>query len=287
MLSILCEQDELLDYIVTNLSPDLSVRIEGYTALHLAAMIRDHRPLQRLLQLSWAQENVDLPIEMPGTQPSPGDFTTALHAAVSNRRLYNVFLLLADFPGLASANVDQRSAAGSTPVYIAAFLGDAELVEVLLAAGADATVVCASGLTALEVAQRRHHENVCRVLESPPNRSVEMLKTILAPELVPPVERAAAPAVMAVQVQPAGDAALGRIIDMLGELGNRMARLEEGGCRAAVSLGGGRVTPSVASRETVVCSRCGAVPAEVCATCHRAFCQRCGRKRDIHTRCVE
>jgi hypothetical protein len=286
MLSILCEQEELLDYILTNLSPDLSVRIEGYTALHLAAMVRDYRPLRRLLQCAWVQENIDLLIEMPGTQPASADFTTALHAAVSNRRIYNVFLLLSEFHEFASANVDQRSAAGSTPLYIAAFLGDANLVEVLLSAGADATVVCASGLTALDVARRRRDEDVCRVLESAPDRSFEMLKTTLAPELIPPV--ALLPSRPATPAQPAGDGALGMIIGMLAELGDRMARLEGAGLRTAPTARvERRARPPVGPGGVAICSRCGSVPADVCAVCHRAFCQRCGRKAGVHTGCVE
>jgi hypothetical protein len=161
MLAILCEQDEILQYILDTKCPDLSVRVDGYTALHLAAMIKDYRPLKLLIQYQWVQENINIPIELKGVPAQQGDFTTALHAAVSNHRLANIFLLISDFPAYKKmpeakpthvsagkkskddtapateppaddepaqtyqpANVDQRSAAGSSPLYIAVFLKD-------------------------------------------------------------------------------------------------------------------------------------------------------------------
>jgi hypothetical protein len=169
MLAILCEQDEILEYVLENKSPDLSVRVEGYTALHLAAMVKDHRPLKLLLRYQWVQENINLPMELPGVPSQQGDETTALHIAVTNHRLTNVLLLLSELPpykrmpppkgpappGSAPpespavetgpsiyqpANVDQRSSIGSTPLYIATFLRDPKIVRVLLAAGADQSI---------------------------------------------------------------------------------------------------------------------------------------------------
>jgi ankyrin repeat protein len=160
MLAILCEQDELLDYILMNLGPDLSVQVEGLTALHLAAIVKDPRPLQLLLRNQWIQENIDLPLNLPGIQPEPGDFTTALHCAVNNRRYAQVLLLLSDFPDIPDsdrpryrpANADQRSANGSTPIYIAVYLRDSNLVRILLAANCDATIECRSGKSAVTLA---------------------------------------------------------------------------------------------------------------------------------------
>jgi hypothetical protein len=66
ILAILCKQDEILDYILENKRPDLSVRVDGYTALHLAALIKDCRPLKLLFQYQWIQENINFPIELDG-----------------------------------------------------------------------------------------------------------------------------------------------------------------------------------------------------------------------------
>jgi hypothetical protein len=170
MLAILCEQDEILNYILENKSPDLSVRVDGYTALHLAAMVKDYRPLKLLIQYQWVQENIDLAIELKGVKSERNDFTTDLHAAVSNNRIPQIFLLVSELPPYKKipepkaqhpqgtkkptepepapaeeeshtvynpANLDQRSAVGSPVLYIATFLKNPIAVEILRAAGAE------------------------------------------------------------------------------------------------------------------------------------------------------
>ena len=172
MLAILCEQDEILQYILDTKQPDLSVRVEGQTALHIAAMTKDWRCLSILLKYPYIQENIDQPVEIPGITATPGDKTTALHIAVNNRRLANVFLLVSDLPPLARsaddkegneeaqdaatyspANVLIRTDFGSPPLYLAVFNKDPKIVRVLLAAGADATQKHAKGKTVLELAK--------------------------------------------------------------------------------------------------------------------------------------
>lgn len=191
MLAILCEQDEILNYILENKSPDLSVRVDGYTALHLAAMVKDYRPLQLLIQYQWVQENIDLPIELKGVKSERTDFTTALHAAVSNNRIPQIFLLVSELPPYKKipepktqnpqgarkaaepepapveeeshtvynpANLDQRSAVGSPVLYIATFLKNAVAVEILRAAGADPTKANAKGETSIQLAEKYKKE---------------------------------------------------------------------------------------------------------------------------------
>jgi ankyrin repeat protein len=206
MLAILCEQDEILSFILENKSPDLSVRVEGYTALHLAAMVKDYRPLQLLIQYQYIQENIDLPIELKGIKALPGDFTTALHAAVSNNRIPQLFLLLSEFPpyrklpapklppgkkGVAEpevapteeepratyhvANVELRSAVGSPALYIATFLKNPVAVEILRAAGADPTKANAKGETSVQLAERfkaEAEERARKAAEKPGARAV-------------------------------------------------------------------------------------------------------------------
>jgi ankyrin repeat protein len=250
MLAVLCEQDEILQYILETKCPDLSVRVDGYTALHLAAMIKDYRPLKLLIQYQWVQENINIAIELKGVPAQQGDFTTALHAAVSNHRLANIFLLISDFPAYKKmpeakpthvssakkskdaaaepppsddepaqsyqpANVDQRSAAGSSPLYIAVFLKDPKAVAVLLAAGADVSLENTKGESPLKLAERLKQEaeakerlrvekapqntghrakqdpifEVYKLLHEPPDADVETLKHQFAPELVPQADR--------------------------------------------------------------------------------------------------
>lgn len=98
MYAILNEQVEIVDYILENRSPDLSIYVDGYMAIHLAALIKDPMPLKSLIKYDYTQQNIDAPVTLPGTNAPEGCKTTALHIAVSNRRYANVFLLLQDFP---------------------------------------------------------------------------------------------------------------------------------------------------------------------------------------------
>jgi ankyrin repeat protein len=174
MLCILCENDEILEYVLENKSPDLSVMVNEVNAIHIAAMIRHPGPLQILLRYQWVQEHIDLPLQQRGIHSRDGDFVTALHCAVTNQRLENVFLLLSEFPlyktvpvpaaktvsgqkpvsplefdaeaaqveivKYPSANVDQPSAKGSTPLHVAVFIHNFPICRVLLAANADPTI---------------------------------------------------------------------------------------------------------------------------------------------------
>lgn len=98
MYAILCEQDPIVEYILENKNPNVSVKVEGYNCLHLAAMVKDPKCLKLLLQHDWIQENIDEPIDLLGTNAKENEKTTALHAAVSNRRIANAILLLDQFP---------------------------------------------------------------------------------------------------------------------------------------------------------------------------------------------
>jgi hypothetical protein len=188
MLAILCEQDEILKFILENKQPDLSICVEGYQAHHLAAMTKDYRCLQLLIQYEWVQQNIDSRVELTGLTAQPGWETTALHCAVSNRRIHNIFLLICEFPewkvlpeakqfrpgkpGTApaatedapadtasvqrctyqAAHIDKKSASGSTPLYIAIYLQDVKMVHILLSAGADVSIAAKNGKTCEQLA---------------------------------------------------------------------------------------------------------------------------------------
>lgn len=67
MYAILCEQEEIVEYILECKSPNVKMYVEGYNCLHLAAMIKDHRCLKLLLQHEWIQENIDITLDLPDT----------------------------------------------------------------------------------------------------------------------------------------------------------------------------------------------------------------------------
>lgn len=192
MFAILCEQDEIVEYILDNKNPDVSKPVEGYKCLHLAAMVKDPRCLKLLLQHAWIQENIDDPIELLGTNAQDNEKTTALHVAVSNRRYANAILLKDHFPKPRwfkkkdkkpkdkdaapegteqpeenketieeeedvnepneTASINQKSASGSTPLYIAVFLRDYKMVRILLSCEADPSIPCAKDVTPLQLA---------------------------------------------------------------------------------------------------------------------------------------
>jgi hypothetical protein len=56
---------------------------------------------------------------------------------------------------------------GNTPLHIAALLGSTEMVETLLAAGAETGVRNHDGETALDAARRAGRKKVIRILETP------------------------------------------------------------------------------------------------------------------------
>lgn len=174
--SILCEQHEILQYILDHQQPDAAVFVDGYNALHYAAMTNDWHCLDVLIHYKWFQENIDMPAQLVASPTEASGKTTALHCAISNGRVYQAMLLLLPLPeyrdiparGAAkeetekpknddgeeeeeetkhepqetygSAVPDMLSAANCTPLFTAVFLRNPQLVQILLAAGADITV---------------------------------------------------------------------------------------------------------------------------------------------------
>lgn len=78
-----------------------------------------------------------------------------LHSAVAGRSAEVVRLLLA-----AGADPDARQQMGFTPLMGAAGTGDTEMVEALLAAGADPALEADDGRTAADLARERGHEKL-------------------------------------------------------------------------------------------------------------------------------
>jgi hypothetical protein len=210
ILAILCEQSEILEFILNERGPDLSVRVNGYAAHQIAASIKDPRPLQLLIRYQWVQENIDCPIELEGIVPVQNHFTTALHVAVSNRRIPQMFLLLCEFPPVeraegeqdqayAPASPQQLSAAGSSPLHIAVQLMDRTAAEILIAAGAEPGQQNGYGQTPLQLAEKIREgvagrpaakkvgesiEGVIELLKNPVVADLEELRQKYATELL-------------------------------------------------------------------------------------------------------
>jgi hypothetical protein len=299
---------------------------------------------------------------------------------VSNHRIENVFLLLTDFPPYKAlppakpahggkpadppappegeaeseavpaepvkyqnANVDQRSANGSTPLYIAVFVHDYNICRVLLAANADTTVeddqgegkqprVSAPDLAKQladkaraqqvqrEAAQQGKPQKARKVVnqtledtlkidqllhDDPPNKSLDDLKSELAPGLMPqmgedeeedegdkgeveaPKKKGAA---KGADDAKSGDTEgkkkkskksspeLKLILDKLTALDQRVQRIE-----SRITPGAGFAPAQAADTFRVGrCSNCGGAGATQCATCRREFCATCGAKPALH-----
>ena len=147
MFAILCERDDIVEYVLSHKEPDLLKMVEGYAAIHLAAMIADYKCLYLLLQQPTILNNIDMPVDLPGTVKDDSLATTALHIAVSNRRDNNVYLLLdpplkqgEDGAVYQGANINQKASSYSTPLYIAAHSGDYKMIRLLLAYEPDPSI---------------------------------------------------------------------------------------------------------------------------------------------------
>jgi hypothetical protein len=173
--AVICEQDEIVRYILDYKEPDLSAKSgDGRNVLHIAAAVKDYRPLQILLEYEWIQEHIDERLDLPGQERRDGCFNTALHIAVTNQNVRHVLLLIqslpplhvspraaksldpdevADRPPHNPVNYDQRSAAGSLPLHIAVHQQNLAIVRILLAAGADPSLTNDEGQQPLDFAR--------------------------------------------------------------------------------------------------------------------------------------
>lgn len=83
-----------------------------------------------------------------------------LHAAAASRNVEAVRAVLTGRP-----DVNARQQVGYTPLMGAAAAGDREMVDLLLAAGADPTLVSEDGKTAADVANEHGHPAVASYLQ--------------------------------------------------------------------------------------------------------------------------
>ncbi len=123
---------------------------DGWTALHLAAHFGNAGAVDALLAAgadvnAWAANN-------HRSQP--------LHAAIAGRADTRIVTALL----AARASATASDGGGYTPLHLAAFRGDLELTEILLANGADARRKADDGKTAVMLAEQEGHEQLARRL---------------------------------------------------------------------------------------------------------------------------
>ncbi|OHS99525.1 hypothetical protein TRFO_34029 [Tritrichomonas foetus] len=195
--TILCEQDELLKYLLEVKVPDLSVRVNGWAPIHYAACTHGHKCLELLLKYEYIQQNIDMPVEEPpGIQIQEGRATTALHIASTNRRHANALLLTLDLPAPTfdgngnkidpdseneieyhqPANALQMSAYGNMPLHIAARQKDWDMCQILLHASDDATVRNEKGNTPADIAREHKYDDLAEKLDNAECDPIETLK---------------------------------------------------------------------------------------------------------------
>ena len=196
--TILCEQDELLKYLLEVKRPDLSIKVNGWAPIHYAACTGSHKCLELLLKCEYIQRNIDMPVDEPsGAQRVPNSGTTALHIAATNRRHAAALLLTQDLPfpeyddngdkmddrdsfieAYMPANPVQMSAYGSMPLHIAVRQRDWDMCQIILHASHDPTVRNSQGKTAKDIAREFKCDDIAKDLDANKLVPIGLLKNI-------------------------------------------------------------------------------------------------------------
>lgn len=126
-----------------------NVTFDGMTPLMMAVLSRDDEAVKSLLRAGAKVDSVS----------SDGD--TALVTASYNGDVEAARLLIAN-----GANVNHANSAGITPLIAAASSGETAYVALLLAHAADTQMKTKKGYDARDVALRRHHLDIVKLLDS-------------------------------------------------------------------------------------------------------------------------
>lgn len=194
--TILCEQEELLKYILETKKPDLSIRVNGWAPIHYAAITVSHKCLELMLKYAYIQENIDCPVdENIASQGNLGK-TTALHIATTNRRHAQAILLTQELPRIEfnedstpvsqsptdevqlnePANPNQLSFHGNAPLHIAARQKDWDMCQILLNAYNDTSKTNSQGKTAADIARERKCNELAEKLDKGEIEEINVLK---------------------------------------------------------------------------------------------------------------
>ena len=157
MLAVVCEESEIVKFLLETKNPDLSLCADGYTAFYLSVMTKDHSCFDLLLRTEYFQENLDQEFIIKNYRKEEYDYkTTILHTAIMQRNYYAVYYLLKCplpeiifkqskcdtfeiVPNKKQNNenersiemLNQRSALGETPLKIATSMHDYKMVFLL------------------------------------------------------------------------------------------------------------------------------------------------------------
>jgi ankyrin repeat protein len=124
---------------------------DGWPLLHLAAAFADAATVRLLLQAG----------ADPGQVAQTPMRNQALHAVLALSRNPEIIGLLIEH----GADVNAVQTAGYRPLHQAAIAGNADVVRMLLAAGADPQARCDRGKTAADYATERGHIEVAALLQ--------------------------------------------------------------------------------------------------------------------------
>lgn len=138
---------------VISYDPDLEARMNGVTPLFTAVSVGDADIVQLLLDAGADATAL--------TMGDVGGGESILHMAVAH---YKTWLLRPLLQRGADANVIGMSPAGQTALHIAAQCGNAEALQILIAAGADVLARYTDGTTALHLAAYHGHVQAAEVL---------------------------------------------------------------------------------------------------------------------------
>lgn len=295
--TILCEQEELLQYLIDTKAPDLSVTVNGWAPIHYAAATGSYKCMEVLLKHEFIQQNVDMPVIERNKPTSEEKRSTALHIAATNHCHAQAILLTQEsFPpseiDLAGksvdperpeaeihqgANVTQMSAYGNMPLHIAACQNDWDMCQILLHANDDSTIRNEKLMTAADIAKQRKFDTLVDQLEKHELTPLHVLKERYFPK----------PEATSVTKEQEDEKSysedddsevekLRKMVEALTQtvrqLTQRVAALEAGTATAAPGQ------PVMAPVDAHQCTRCGAATQKKCSQCAKYFCNTCWPK---------
>lgn len=279
--AILCEQNGIVEIIMEEYEPDLSIRVDGKTALHFAAMIPESECLTVLLRTAYFHHNVSCQVDGVGA--------TALHVAVSNRSLRCAMVLVTDLPDVRYGDpcddvdglcVNLMTTSGASSLHIAARMTDYDMCRILVSANADTTARDAAGRTPADVAKCVNTNEGIRVacfLESPVDESLLSVISSLGFRFENPVgrpdddsETESDSETNSLKTSPRVVEAL---IHQMTRLEDRLSRIESSfDARICVNP----PVPRLVSQTCLLCARCGSIDrVSECGSCLRRLCGKC------------
>ncbi|EAY19046.1 hypothetical protein TVAG_247250 [Trichomonas vaginalis G3] len=168
--------------------------VQGWYPIHYAASTGNYKCLQLLLQTQFYQENISIPIAEQHISENLRS-TTALHVAVTNRCYAQAIMLISELPEIKyfsggknkdfgqsgnesfqSCDVCQLSSYGNSALHIAAFLGDADMFEILMNSAPDLSILNKDKKTPLDIAKQRKKANIISLIQNNSPRSLEELR---------------------------------------------------------------------------------------------------------------